>query len=1121
MKRFLLFLVCSLVSVAAMTQDVRTTQTRVADVLALLPANDPPTAHRLCAELISLGDGGLKLVTSGAKSSGNPEGVPYRYAVALVTQYAATAEAKAVVERAILDAIANEFNKELRTYFIQKLELVGSPRSIDLLARVIQEPPFAEAGVAALEVIGTPEAAALLRAVLPVSAPASRERIIKAMGVMGDTKAVPILTALTRSPNTTLRRQATWSLALIADEASARILLDLAGRAAFRRDSAETMPALLEYMDRLTRKGKTLTATSIRETVLENTMSPDQQHYRLTGARNFVTTRPAESQKWLVKELDRFDDAYRRDVFAIAVLGIQNESAFKAWLTLYKKLKDERQAEILAMLAAGRADAAFADDYLLPGLISRNEFVRLVAVQGLAATRNRKYSDALSGFLLKAAEKQEIEAAKNALMQLADQKQLESLAARSATAPPAVQVAILELIASRRVTAGYPQVVKLTASENRDVKRTAYQALPMVATAESMGELLRLLESAGGDSEIKNVQSAIAAIVNEQNAPMIFGAFPSGKAKLLPVLPYVTGAASLGLVKDSFENGTEAEQLLAFEALTNWKGAEAIPMLLAIRRDEKRSALHVNAFQAYLRHVMRSTLPDDQKLVKLREVMPLAGTAEEKKAVLRSAAGVRTFLSLMFVAAFLDDPALGAVASRSTMRIALPTADAQPGLTGTEVRNVLEKVMSTATGEDSQYDRIDVGSYLEKMSYARGYEPIFNGKDLTGWQGLVENPIARAAMKKSVLAGKQAISDLKIPESWTVKDGMICFTGDGANLCTIRTYKDFEMLVDYRISKNGDSGIYLRGSPQVQIWDISRVTDGAQVGSGGLYNNTVNRDPLVVADNPVGDWNTMRITMVGERVTVYLNGIVVVDNVVMENYWDRKIPIFPEGAIELQAHGTELAFRNLYVRELNATFVLTEEEKKEGYELLFNGRDLSNWVGNKKDYVVEDNCIADYPADKGHGNLFTDKEFSDFVFRFEFQLTPAANNGLGIHAPLEGDAAYVGKELQILDDGHPAYANIKPYQAHGSVYGIIPAKRGFLKPTGEWNYEEVRVTGDRITITLNGTVIVDGDMRQASLKGTLDGQEHPGLNRHRGHIGFLGHGSVVRFRSIRIKDLGK
>jgi Domain of Unknown Function (DUF1080) len=255
---------------------------------------------------------------------------------------------------------------------------------------------------------------------------------------------------------------------------------------------------------------------------------------------------------------------------------------------------------------------------------------------------------------------------------------------------------------------------------------------------------------------------------------------------------------------------------------------------------------------------------------------------------------------------------------------------------------------------------------------------------------------------------------------------------------------------------------------------------------------------------------------------VLLNGVLVVDNVVMENYWDRNIPIFPEEAIELQAHGTELAFRNIYVKELGSKpYQLTKEEKEQGFEVLFNGKDLDNWIGNKTEYLVEDNTIAIYPTKESHGNIFTEKEYSDFIFRFEFQLTPGANNGLGVHVPFDGDGAYAGKEIQILDNTAPVYATLEPWQYHGSVYGIIAAKRDYLKPVGEWNQEEVYVKGDYFKVTLNGTVILEGDLKKATKNGTLDHKEHPGLNRHKGYIAFLGHGTVVKFRSIRIKDLSK
>ena len=379
-------------------------------------------------------------------------------------------------------------------------------------------------------------------------------------------------------------------------------------------------------------------------------------------------------------------------------------------------------------------------------------------------------------------------------------------------------------------------------------------------------------------------------------------------------------------------------------------------------------------------------------------------------------------------------------------------------------------------------------------------------------------------MDPKELSKKQTEANTKLGTNWSVKDGCIVFNGDGDNLCSVKQYGDFEMVVDWRITKKGDSGIYLRGSPQVQIWDTSRVEVGAQVGSGGLYNNKINPSaPSKVADNPVGEWNTFRIKMIGDKVTVYLNGELVVDNVQLENYWDRSIPIFSKESIELQAHGTDLAFRDIYVEELNNNeYTVSEEEAKEGFKPLFNGKNFDGWTGNVIDYHVENGEIVLH-LDNGpsHGNIFTADEYSDFIYRIEFQLTPAANNGIGIRAPLEGDAAYHGMEIQVLDSEDPVYADLAPYQYHGSVYGIIPAKRGFLKPIGQWNYEEIYAKGNHIKVTLNGTVILDGDIKEASKNGPLDHKEHPGLLREKGHIGFLGHGSVVKFKNIRLKDLSK
>ena len=202
-----------------------------------------------------------------------------------------------------------------------------------------------------------------------------------------------------------------------------------------------------------------------------------------------------------------------------------------------------------------------------------------------------------------------------------------------------------------------------------------------------------------------------------------------------------------------------------------------------------------------------------------------------------------------------------------------------------------------------------------------------------------------------------------------------------------------------------------------------------------------------------------------------------------------------------------------------------------GFTSLFNGKDLSGWIyGKKKEgaenkagkgYQVKDGAIYSTKADGG--NLYTEKQYANFVLRFEFKLTESANNGIAIRAPLTGDSAYAGMEVQVLDNDGKAYKNpdgstkLKPTQFHGSIYNLFPAKQGFLKPVGEWNQQEIRADGKRITVTLNGTVITDADLSTVTDPELL--KKQPGVKNPTGHIGFLGHGAHVEFRNLRIKEL--
>lgn len=452
---------------------------------------------------------------------------------------------------------------------------------------------------------------------------------------------------------------------------------------------------------------------------------------------------------------------------------------------------------------------------------------------------------------------------------------------------------------------------------------SAITALADIAGPADQLELIKLIAVTENGSQINNLQSALINAANQENDPeerssIILEAIVdiTEKEKFIPVLAKTGGTKALAFVLDMFENGDQKMREVTFNALISWRDYSASTALFEICASGNKS-YEGPAFNGYMRQVSTAPVSDEQKLLLYRKMMPCAFSADRKNQILAGMGKLKIYPAFFFVARYLDDDETSAAAAKAAMYIALPSVSSGKGMEGDIVREILYKVLDKLSGPEAEYDKEMLSKYIASMPDGEGFVKIFNGVDLTGWQGLVENPVVRARMKPEELARKQAEADKKIALNWSVKDGCIVFSGEGDNLCSVKEYGDFELLVDWKISKEGDSGIYLRGSPQVQIWDIQRTDSGVEIGSGGLYNNERNiSNPLKVADNPAGEWNSFRILMIGEKVSVWLNGELVVDDVTMENYWDRSIPIFPKGPVELQAHGTDLAFRDIYIREI-------------------------------------------------------------------------------------------------------------------------------------------------------------------------------------------------------------
>jgi hypothetical protein len=412
-----------------------------------------------------------------------------------------------------------------------------------------------------------------------------------------------------------------------------------------------------------------------------------------------------------------------------------------------------------------------------------------------------------------------------------------------------------------------------------------------------------------------------------------------------------------------------------------------------------------------------------------------------------------------------------------------------------------------------------------------GFTTLFNGEDLAGWYAANFHQVKMSPQKFAELPEEERTKQLQqwwadAVKHWYVENGELVNDGHGAYLTTDREYGDVELLLEYRTVAKADSGIYLRGTPQVQIWDTTeeggKWDRNADKGSGGLFNNekgAAGQLPLVHADNEFGEWNRFRIVQVGERTSIWLNDELVVDHALMDNYWQRDKPLPRTGPIQLQTHGGEIRWRNVFIREIPAHEAndILAAHNDDGYESIFNGKDFTGWEGPTDEYAIENGALYTQPG-KG-GTIYTTQQFGNFRARLEFRLPPGGNNGLAIRYPGEGNPAYHGMtELQVLDTHHPRYGgSLDPRQSHGSAYGMAAAQTGYLRPTGEWNFQEVTVDGSRITVELNGTVILDTDLSE--ITEYMGNSEHPGKQRTSGHFGFAGHSDPVRFRNIRIARL--
>jgi HEAT repeat protein len=1129
MKRIYLIL-----SAALMLQNLANGQdnTKITSVLAQMPAKDAAALNKNMAAVAALGEDGFVNLISGLSAPGKGNNAPIEYTVggfsAYVTQ-TGNEDLRKMSVNAYSKALQKLTDKQSKSFIISQFDLVGKDDAVAGLKGYLTDNDLADPAARALVKINTSASKAELLSALSQANGTAKLFIVEALGDAKLKEAAAPINTLVTSGDAALAKVAMYALARIADPSSEPVLAAAAAKSGYKYEKTDATGAYLNYAEQLLKKGNMALVQKIANGLFTKTKAAELVNVR-TNALQLLVAATKERQPLLLTAAGDANPQYRAAALRYA-LPYLTPATTALWVKKLASVKDSAKVDILYMLGQSTQTKT-----ALPAILtlakSKDQNVKTAAINAAVNIGQEQVLGDLIKLMAQASsdDKDIITAA---IARMKGTGVAAKIAAAIPSAKENLQVTLIDILDSRAAVAQYNAIYAQLKSKNPRTRHAAFAALSHVSSKENAPALFTLLNET--TDEESAVQDALVSVLNisgdaGQKVDMVLqqmASAPEAKKPLFyKMLGSIGGTKALKAVTNGYANGNAETQKAAVNALVIWPNGGAASELIKIARETKDADLNSTALSAYLGAVKQNTAyTPEQRLLQLREAMSAAQSVDQKKQILRDIEQAKCINSILFAGRYLDDAELQATAANTVVNITLAgTYD------GDIVKKLLTKASQYISGSKAATQKAAVTKYLAALKPGEGFVQVFNGTDLTGWKGLVADPIKRSKMDAKTLKEAQTKADAAAKDSWKVVNGELVFQSHGDNLATIKKYRDVEMLVDWKIIDDkkgqGDAGIYLRGSPQVQIWDLARTNVGAQVGSGGLYNNQVNpAKPLLVADNKLDEWNTFRILMKGDRVSVWLNGQLVTDNVMLENYWDRKQPIFPEEQIELQAHGSPVAYRDIYIKELPSEkpFELSKDEKKEGYKVLFDGTNMFNWTGNTVDYVIDSGVLAIRPKPgKGSGgNLYTKDEFSDFIFRFEFQLTPGANNGLGIRAPLTGDAAYTGMELQILDNEHPMYKDLHVYQYHGSVYGTLPAKRGFLKPTGEWNYEEVIVKGPKIKVILNGTTILDGDITEARKNGAADGKDHPGLQRDSGHIGFLGHGSEVQFKNIRIKDLSK
>ncbi len=1079
-------------------------------LVSSLPAKPFKERQKLYDQIIKLGSAGLDALCGQLVKPGTGDDTSARLALRGLSYYVMRPGAPAAERELYVQSLHKSLKTgpdiNVKAFICRELQLTGRAESVAPLSEILTVPDLTEPSAMSLLAISKHAAKAevtkAMRAAyskLTGEQASQQVTLIRSLAALRDRESLEAFNHAAASDHTNLRRMGLYALANLGDPSSEASLLEAAGSKMIS-ESQRVTSWLWLYARRLKEEGSTDKAADLCRKVFETRTGPADGHVQSSALHSLYEVLGDGAIDDLLASLEN-KSVYVQAASAKLLMKIKSESVALKLATRLKN-EDPKSRKAALEIIAARGDASVADT-VKELLNDKEPAIRLQAIKTYSEVAKEHSLDALLDFVQKGSPDEQ-KAARDALIRLPGEAVSKQVAEKLKTASTAAgKVTIIETLQARNARKQVSELLPLASDKDSKVRGAALKALKVLASPKHVSALLKLL----GDTSPEDLDAVIAAIASagstagqdERLAPILEAlAVPDSKARLplLKVLSRIGGKEAIVPVLEEIKNKDEEIQDAAIRALTEWPDDSAVEPLLKLATTSENLIHKVLALRGAMRVITAADIPAETKTRHVRTAFAAAERIEDKKMILGTVGSIRHSHSLKFAAGLVSQPELRAEAINAVIRIACPQGGNDTGLLDKTAYDVLKGLVETVADENAK----------EKIQAHLSSFPQGDFANLA-WN----KPVRSAPRHQGRNVPKLAVDGIANQSSVWFGDGSPAwFEVDLQEAVKIDTAHVYFYYSDGRYYQYA-----IEVSTDQKTW--KKVVDRSGTTELCTARGHPHRfDPIEARWVKLHIYkNSANPAVHVMEIKVYAEGTAPKTLTKFKPNQELRKPGKPPAAARKAAAEPKGKVVNpsitpyaLHKKDENGK--VTSGIPEEEFQTLFDGKTLKGWQGSLNGYFAEDGILVC----KG-GRLFTEKEYSDFVFRFEFKLPPGGNNGLGIRATLQGNAAYAGMELQILENTAEKYAKLHPYQFHGSVYGVVPARRGFLKKPGEWNSQEVIAMGHHVKVILNGEVITDVFLDKVQ---PMDGKAHPGLKNRKGYVGFLGHGDRIEFRNIRIRD---